>query len=41
MALARELRGTDLLAERARRLRRGVDKLEARLERLLLGTQGA
>ena len=34
--LARELRGTDLLAERARRLRRDVDKLEALVSRLLL-----
>ena len=34
--LARELRGTDLLAERARRLRRDTDKLEALVTRLLL-----
>ena len=34
--LARELRGTDLLAERARRLRRDMDKLEALVSRLLL-----
>ena len=34
--LARELRGTDLLAERARRLRRNMDKLDALVTRLLL-----
>ncbi|KAK9835126.1 hypothetical protein WJX81_000137 [Elliptochloris bilobata] len=34
--LARELRGTDLLAERTRRLRRSLDTLEALVTRLLL-----
>lgn len=36
VALARELRGTDLLAERARRLRKNLDRLEALVERVLL-----
>jgi hypothetical protein len=35
IALGKELRGTDLLAERVHRLRRSVDLLEAQVNRVL------
>ena len=35
VALGREMRGTDLLAERVHRLRRAVEALEAQADRVL------
>lgn len=35
IALGKELRGTDLLAERVKRLRGSVDQLEAQVNRVL------
>ena len=35
IALSKELRGTDLLAERTRRLRRSVEALESQVNKIL------
>ena len=35
IALSKELRGTDLLAERTRRLRKSVEALESQVNRIL------